>query len=147
MEIIQRLIGKKIDLVLNKMVDADDERGFVPALLYNIVLHGTDEIVGCCDARIGYNENIYYGGHLGYSVKEEHRGNGYAVEAVELLKQVFKANNIRHIYITNNPDNHPSIRVCEKVGAKFIKIVELPEYNNQRIELGETFKNIWELKF
>lgn len=147
MEVITKLQGKKIDLVLNKFVEGDDDKGYVPALLYNIVLHETDVLVGRCDARIGYNENIYYGGHLGYSVKEEYRGNGYAVEAVELLKQVFKANNIRHIYITNNPDNHPSIRVCEKVGAKFVKLVELPEYNSQRVELGEMFKNIWELKF
>ena len=147
MVIIDYLKGKKIDLKLNKAVDGDDSKGYVPALLYNIVLTGTDTIVGRCDARIGYNENIYYGGHLGYSVKEEYRGNGYAVEAVELLKTVFKANDIHWVYITNNPDNHPSIRVCEKVGAKFIKLVELPEYNSQRVELGEVFKNIWELKF
>ena len=147
MEVINKLEGKKIDLVLNKVVEGDEQRGYVPALLYNIVLAGTETVVGRCDARIGYNENLYYGGHLGYSVKEEFRGNGYAVEAVELLKKVFRANNMRWVYITNNPDNHPNIRVCEKVGARFIKLVELPEYNNQRVELGETFKNIWELKF
>ena len=147
MEIIEKLEGKKIDLVLNKVMEGDDKKGYVPALLYKMVLHNTNEVVGFCDARIGYNENIYYGGHIGYSVREEYRGNGYAVEAVELLKKVFKANDMRWIYITNNPDNHPSIRVCEKAGARFVKLVELPEYNEQRVEMGELFKNIWELKF
>lgn len=43
---------------------------------------------GTCDLRIGYNDNLYYGGHIGYRVFPEYRGNHYAggklLEIVEL---------------------------------------------------------------
>ena len=90
---------------------------------------------------------MYYFGHIGYSVKEEYRGNGYAVDAVNLVKKVFKINNFNMIYITNNPDNNASIRFCEKLGAKLIKMMEFKEEDLKNFIVKDSFKNIWELKF
>lgn len=143
---IDKLEGKNIDLILTDFFNDETKSWFVPAFLYKIVLHNTNIAVGSCDARIGYSENLFYGGNLGFFIKESYRGNGYAVEAVRLLEKVFKDNGMKEVYITNSPDNNSSIRVCEKVGAKFIKLVEVPEEHEIRKEGGEVYKNIWLLK-
>jgi len=145
-KIIEKISGEKIDLIIDKFVPENKEKGYVPTILYHIVLSGTNEIVGHCSARLGWNEYMYYCGHIGYSVKEENRGNGFAVEAVNLVKKVFKENNINSVYITNSPDNHASIRVCEKVGAKFVKMIEFTEEELKKLAVSDSFKNIWKLK-
>lgn len=40
--------------------------------------------MGYCDLRIGYNDNLYYGGHIGYGINEEYRGHHYDAKACEL---------------------------------------------------------------
>ena len=143
-----RICGQDIDLVFNKMTygaEGVPEEMWLPAYQFDIVLHITDAVVGGINARIGLNESVYYGGHVGYTIKEEYRGNGFAVEAVKLLEQVFISNGIQKIYITNSPDNKASIRVCEKLGAELVEVAELPEHNNMRTDRGETHKIIWEL--
>ena len=144
-QILKKIKGKKIDLVFDEFIEENIEKGYPPAIMYNIVLKATKEIVGHCSAKIGYNEILYYAGHVGFSVKEEFRGNGYATEAVNLIKKVFKLNKMSWIYITNNPDNNASVRVCEKVGAKFVKMMEFPEQDLKRFAVQDSYKNIWEL--
>gem|GEM_PF-749233 len=143
-----RLFGQDVDLVFNKMTygaEGVPEEMWLPAYRFDIVLHTADVVVGKIDARIGFNESVYYGGHVGYTVKEEYRGNGFAVEAVKLLEQVFTSNGMQMIYITNSPGNEASIRVCEKLGAEFLEAAALPEDNNMRRDCGETLKYIWKL--
>lgn len=143
MNIINKIQGEEIDLVLNKYYEAIPEKGWVPKFIYNIVLHNTKTIIGECEARIGDTPNLFYNGHIGYAIKSEFRGNGYAGKAVILLLEVFKSKNLTKIYITNSPENISSRRVCEKIGAKFIGLFELPEDNPMRLEDGETHKNIF----
>lgn len=138
--------GKKIDLVLDRFFEEDQDKKIVPTFLYYVLLHNTSTIIGHCSASLGFNEQILYVGNIGFEIFPEFRGNGYAVETVLLLKKVFKVNHMNEAYITNNIDNNASIRVCEKVGAKFLKMVEIPEDNERRIECGEFFKNIWLLE-
>ena len=146
-QILEKIDGKRIDLVIDKFVPENKEKGYVPAVLYHIKLKANSEIIGHCSARLGWNESMYYCGHIGYSVNENFRGNGYAVEAVNLVKKLFKLNGFNMIYITNNPDNNASIRVCEKLGAKFIKMMEFKEEELKNFATRDSFKNIWELKF
>jgi len=146
MKVIKKIQGKEIDLILNEFCEAIPEKGYVPKFIYDIVLHDTQTIIGECDARIGYNDNIFYGGNIGYSVNPEYRGHGYAGEAVKLLYKVFQENDINKIYITNNPENINSKRVCEKLGANFLGLFELPADNPMRIEDGESHKNIFEIE-
>lgn len=145
-EEFNKICGRKIDLIFDKYCPTDPQKDYVPTYKFNIVLHDSDEIIGCCDARVGFNQNIYYGGNIGYFIGSEYRGNGYAVEAVNLLKKIYVSYNIDKIYITNNVNNHASFRVCEKLGAKFIIKEELPLNNEMRRENGMTHVNIFELK-
>ena len=143
MVIIDKLEGERIDLVLSNIATKNDNYG---TLLYDICLKVSGIKVGMCDVRLGYNEELYYIGNIGFSIKEEHRGNGFAVEAVDLIKKIFRMNNMNRIYIVNNPDNHACIRVCEKLGAKFIKLVDIPKHLRIALDDEESYKNIWELK-
>jgi len=145
-QFLNRIEGEKVSLIIDKFVPENSEKGYVPAVLYHVALNETGEIIGHCSARVGWNESMYYCGHIGYSIKEEFRGKGYAVQAVNLVKEIFKLNNINIVYITNSPDNHASIRVCEKLGAKFIKRMEFSEQDLKRFASQDSFKNIWELK-
>lgn len=145
MKIVDKIEGKEIDLILKKYCEAIPEKGWVPKFVYNVVLHNTKTIVGECEARIGDTANLFYNGHIGYSINPEFRGNGYAGKAVELLLPIFKENGIYKVYITNSPENNNSKRVCEKLNAKFLGLFELPMDNAMRIEDGETYKNVFEV--
>ncbi|MFN7252486.1 MAG: GNAT family N-acetyltransferase [Anaerobacillus sp.] len=93
-------------------------------------LSGSSQSIGVIDIRIGYNENLYYGGHIGYSVDEEYRGNRYSAKAVRLLRKVAHAHDMEKLIITCNPDNIASRKTCENLGANLLEIVDVPEEND-----------------
>ncbi|GMA64293.1 GNAT family N-acetyltransferase [Alicyclobacillus fastidiosus] len=125
-----RLAGEDIDLIIDEKVPADEAKGWVPAYKYNIVLHNTTTIVGQIDIRIGYQESLYFGGHIGYTVLEKYRGNHFAGKACLLLKQVALQHGMDKVIVTCNPDNYPSRKTCEYVGAVLREIVNLPPHND-----------------
>ena len=137
--------GKRVDLVLVELLDNVNKTQDEP-IIYNICLHNENTIIGYCDLRFGYSENNYYYGNIGFSVTEKYRGNGYACEAVNLSKIIFKQNNMNKIIIVNGLDNYASKRVCEKVGARLLKICEVPKYLCDVEDENERLKNVWELK-
>lgn len=64
------LKNEEIQLLLEKTADGDEKRNWVPAYHFSICnLNGTK--MGQCDLRIGYNDNLYYGGHIGYTIFPE----------------------------------------------------------------------------
>lgn len=135
--------GEEIDLHLIKTATENTEKNWVPAYHFNISLSGSSTPIGKIDIRIGYNENLYYGGHIGYSVNEEYRGNRYAAKAVWLLRKVAHAHEMEKLFITCNPDNIASRKTCEYVGANLLEIVNVPE-NNDMYQRGEKEKCIYE---
>ena len=145
MKVIEKIEGKRIDLILEEIRPPIPEKQFVDCLSFNIVLK-SGEIIGTISAKLGMNEVLYYVGNIGYEITENYRGHGYAAEAVELIKKVFIENNFHKVIITNDPKNFASARVCEKVGAKFIKKVEIPSKHFLRAEQNHIYMNIWELK-
>lgn len=135
------LQNDEIKLVLEKAVDGDDEKGWVPAYHFAICnLDGTK--MGVCDLRIGHNDNLYYGGNIGYRVDEPYRGHHYAGKACLLLFELAKRHELGYIIITCNPDNYASRRTCEYAGGELLEIAQLPEGNDMRAG-GETEKCIY----
>jgi predicted acetyltransferase len=135
--------GEEINLNLIKKARGNKEKNWVPAYHFNISLSGLSEPIGKIDIRIGYNENLYFGGHIGYSVNEEYRGNRYAAKAVLLLKKVAKAHDMEKLIITCNPDNIASRKTCEHIGAKLLETVDVPKDNDMYLR-GEKQKCIYE---
>lgn len=145
MEILKRINGERIDLIFEEFVPANPDKKFVDCVGYDIVLHSTNNKIGHCSAKLGFNDVIYYIGNIGYSIDENFRGNGYAGEAVKLLLKLFQKNGFKKVYITNVPENNASRRVCEKLRARFLGTFEIPEDNIRRKEFGEKFMNIFEI--
>ena len=143
---VPQLTNGDIYLVCTNKSPALPEKHWKPAYWFAIC-KGAEKI-GNISLRIGYgggehNDNLYYGGHIGYDVNEPHRGNGYAAEACKLLAPIAKAHKMQKIIITNNITNTSSRRVCEKLGLKHIRTARLPKYNDLYKE-GQRFSNIFE---
>lgn len=79
------LRNEEIYLKLEKTSSGDKVKRFVPAYYFIICSVIDDKEMGKCDLRIGYNENIYYGGNIGYNIEEPYRGHHYAGKACKLL--------------------------------------------------------------
>ncbi|MBI9011308.1 MAG: GNAT family N-acetyltransferase [Clostridiales bacterium] len=139
---MKTLKDDEIELVIVRTADENKKKGYVPAYYFDIVKD--DITIGCIDCRIGYNESTYYGGNVGYTIKEAYRGHGFATKAVLLLKELAKKHKMTHLIITCNPDNIASKRTCEKAGAVFVEKAELPKDNDMAIS-GETEKLIFKL--
>lgn len=135
------LKSDEITLVLEKTVDGNDEKGWVPAYHFAICNdRGTK--MGVCDLRIGHNDNLYYGGNIGYSVAEEYRGHHYAGKACLLLFELARKHDLKYLIITCNPDNCASRKTCEYAGGELLEIAELPEDSDMR-DKGESEKCIF----
>ena len=136
------LTNDEIKLVLEKNVAGDAEKNWVPAYHFAICDNNGDKM-GICDLRIGHNENLYYGGNIGYAISEKYRGHHYAGKACLLLFELARKHKLGYVIITCNPDNNASRKTCEYAGGKLLEIAELPEDNDMRIESGETKKCIY----
>lgn len=136
------LQNDELQLVLEKTVNGDTERNWVPAYHFAICdLNGTK--MGMCDLRVGYNDNLYFGGHIGYTVFPEYRGNHYAGKACLLLFQLARKHGMEYLYITCNPDNYASKKTCEYAGGSLLETAVLPEGNDMR-DNGALEKCIYE---
>ena len=133
-------------LRLDKTVDGDPARDWVPAYHFSICdLQGNR--MGSCDLRIGCNQKLYYGGHIGYRIESEYRGHHYAGKACLLLFELAKKHGMDRLIITCNPDNIASRKTCEYAGGTLLEIAALPEDNDMRLEDGETEKCIYQFQF
>ena len=139
------LVNDEIQLRLQKTVEGDAEKGWVPAYHFAICDRQGREM-GVCDLRIGHNGNTYYGGNIGYRVYEAYRGHHYAGKACFLLFALARKHHMEHLIITCNPDNLASRKTCEYVGGQLVEIAELPADNNMRLESGETEKCIYRVE-
>ena len=135
------LKNDEIQLKLEKTVDGNVEKGWVPAY-YFAICNNRGIKIGVCDLRIGHNDNLYYGGNIGYCIDQEYRGNHYAAKACLLLFELARKHNLEYLIITCNPDNDASRKTCEYAGGELLEVVDLPEDNDMR-ESRETQKCIF----
>lgn len=136
------LADHEIFLTLKETTDADPAKGWVPAYHFGICKQDNRAEVGICDLRVGHNQNLYYGGNIGYTIYEPFRGNHYAGKACLLLFQLARKHGMDYLYITCNPDNTASGKTCEFAGGTLEKTVDLPEDNDMYRE-GERQKRIY----
>jgi len=133
----------EIKLILEEKIPENIAKKYVPAYKFAILLEKSNNKIGFIDIRIGYNQGLYYGGHIGYTVYEHFRGHHYAMKACKLIKKVAFDHNMKKLYITCNPDNMASRKTCEKLGLSLLEIANLPKDNDMYIE-GERQKCIYE---
>ena len=118
--------------------------GDAPTYYFEIIADGAN--AGYVSLRVGFSRNLYYSGQIGYTVNARQRGRGYAGRACRLLIPLMRAHGMTKVLITNNPDNTASRRVCEKLGAKFLRVVKIPR-SHELYKAGDRYKNIFEWDF
>ena len=130
----------EIDLKLAETGPGDPAKGWVPWYRFHIIEARTASVAGHLSLRIGDTEHIWrYAGHIGYAVHPDFRGRGYARRACRLIAGFARAHGYDTLWITCSPDNIPSLRTIERLGAEFVDIVEVPE-NEDMYRRGERRK-------
>ena len=115
----------ELTVVLACTNPADPTRNFVPSYDFDLVVGG--KRAGSINLRtIDTPHLTMYGGHFAYGVEPDFRGNHYAERGVRLLLPFTRLHGYRDLIITCNPDNWPSRRTCERLGAELLEIVQLP---------------------
>ena len=101
--------------------------GFVPET--DFFLWEDNHIVGMFRIRHFLNDFLREGaGHIGYGIKKEYRGKGYASRALaQALEEARRLVKEDEIYMSVNRDNPASLRVQEKNGA-YIHHMDDKEY-------------------
>ena len=84
-------------------------------------------VAGMIGLRIGHSRDVeLYYGHVGYHVYPPLRGHHYAERSVRLLLPLARRHGLKDLWITCNPDNHPSRRTCERLGAELVETLDVP---------------------
>ncbi|MCL2811411.1 MAG: GNAT family N-acetyltransferase [Clostridia bacterium] len=134
------LQDEDLTLVCVQKQPARPDIGYVPAYLYELRAEG--KRAGEISLRIGMTDSLYYGGQIGYAVEPEFRRRGYAGRACKLLLPLIRRHGYQKILITNDHANTASRRVCEKLGARLVRVAELPQWHDLYKE-GQRHECIW----
>lgn len=119
-----RLSYREVELRFVEFIPGDPVRGFSAYYHFRIQVEGVD--VGHINFRLGDTQHLRtVAGHIGYEVRPASRGNGYAEQACRALAP-FVRQVREEVIVTADPDNLPSIRTLEKLGARFLDEVPVP---------------------
>ena len=105
------LSSENLMLVLEKFKDADPEKQKVPMYKFHICDRSGQQL-GECALRLGYNDRLYYGGHIGYGIDEAYRGHHYAEEACRILFRLSVAHGMEYLYPRNGIRGCPPRGTC-----------------------------------
>ena len=135
----------EVYLSLYELIESADDNPIT--YRFNIKLILNNNIVGQCSFRVGDidNRHIKYGGNIGYNVDEKFRGNKFSLKACKLLLYLAKLHGMKNVYITCDPENFASRRICELLGAKFETLLILPEDDYNFIHNNRTHHCVYKL--
>ena len=112
------------------------EPGKVPSHVYLAMRQSDGRLVGIIDLRHHIEQPILglWGGHMGYSVRPDERGKGYAREMLRLNLENCRQRGLEKVMVTCSRDNPASERTILGCGGVFEKEVLVD---------GEWIKRYW----
>jgi len=108
--------------ISNRLIASYEKFGFG---MYLVILKDTGSAVGLCGLvkRDGLDDV-----DIGYAFFPQYWAKGYAAEAAQAVKEYAKNTvGLSRLVAITDPANQGSIRVLEKIGLKFEKMVKLSE--------------------
>ena len=125
-----------LDLLERKKHDATRPEGLVPDSSFLCLRKADDRLVGMINIRHVLNEYLLnYGGHIGYSIRPQDRGQGYGKEQLRLGLQECRKLDISPVLLTCEPWNAASQRVITALGGIYEDSRTTPE--------GKTLMRYW----
>lgn len=117
------LIDAELELELEETCPYKPEKGYVPEYKFAMVNTSSRAVLGRISLRVGLTKKLNtFGGHIGYEVDEPYHGRRYAARSCRLLVPLIQRLGICPVVITCAPDNLPSARTIESLGAERVKI-------------------------
>ncbi|MFG6358781.1 MAG: GNAT family N-acetyltransferase [Acetatifactor sp.] len=116
--------------------EKEAEPGKVPSNVYLAIRQGDGRLVGIIDLRHHIDHPILglWGGHMGYSVRPDERGKGYAREMLRLNLENCRRLGLEKVMVTCSRDNPASERTILGCGGVFEKEVPVD---------GEYIRRYW----
>jgi len=118
----------EITLTIERIAQANEKTGFVPAYHFAIVRKSDGARVGTIDLRLGYVRNTYYGGNIGYAVSEPYRGHAYAQKAVRLVFGIARLHKMPYLIVSCSETNAASRKTLEHLDGELVETGEPPTY-------------------
>lgn len=119
-----------LDYIIRKKKESqgiDLPAGYVASTEY-LLVDDEGNYAGIFNLRHTLNEHLRNGaGHIGYGIRREYRGKGYASRGLALVLQEAKKLGIETAYLSTHKDNPASLKVQENNGA-FIDHEDENEY-------------------
>ena len=125
-----------IDRVSSWKDEATVPEGRVSSTFLVALIDG--EIAGRLSIRHRLNEFLgLVGGHIGYGVAPEFRGQGVATYMLKYGLEFMRERGEERIFISCHSENEASRRIIEKCGGEFAALVPHP------FENGELYRTYW----
>jgi predicted acetyltransferase len=130
----------ELRVVLAERMPGDPAKGWVPWYRFELRVVDHDDAVGHINLRVGDTGHVVnHAGHIGYSVVPEWRGRRFAARAARMVVDFAHSIGVDPVWITCNPDNEPSLRTLEILGAERVDEVDVPP-GTAMFERGERRK-------
>ncbi|MGV2496474.1 GNAT family N-acetyltransferase [Pelagerythrobacter aerophilus] len=105
--------------------------------LYRIVSNGAS--VGELVLRLrSMSATRLYHGDVGYRVREQHRGQGYAAAALRQLPPIALKFGFTELWFTCAPDNVASRKTLERAGAAHLETIQVPQETQVDQQIPQT---------
>jgi predicted acetyltransferase len=152
-----RLEDGDLKLVLRRTYKGSRSLGLAPNYAFDMKHAESGAHMGEIDLRLSVEHYItHYAGHIGYGVVRAFRGQRYAARSCRLLLPLARRHGLDPLWITCNPDNLPSRKTCEHLGATLEEIVPVPvgsdlyrrgerEKCRYRLDLGTQISGVQDL--
>ena len=121
-----QLVDRELELVLARTVPADPVKCHCPSYEFAMVHAHRRTVMGKIRLRIASTRALRYPGHIGYDVAPKYRGHCYAARSSQLLLPLACAHGLKTVWLSVNPDNTPSLKTCQLIGARYIETVRIP---------------------
>jgi len=122
-----KLIDGDLELVLVRTIPENPEKGYSPAYVFEMRHPGKTFPIGSIRLRIGPAARLRYPGHIGYEVRKSSRGHRYAARSSRLLLPLAHAHGLKAVWLTVDPKNISSRKICEIIGANHIATMRIPK--------------------